>query len=197
MEHSFAELMARVKQGEQDAADTLVRLYEPQIRRMVRQRLTSPALRQQMDSMDVCQEVMGDFFEGAADEQYTLDSPAQMIALLAAMVRNQVVHHLRRQRAARRDIRRTAGVDVGELALAGNDATPSRIISSRELLTTCRAQLSDDERYLFDQRSEGRSWPELAEELGEQADTLRRRLDRALVRVSANLRLDESGMQSG
>ena len=51
----FAELMARTRSGDQDAAQQLVREYEPEIRRAARLRLTDPKLRRIVDSIDICQ----------------------------------------------------------------------------------------------------------------------------------------------
>jgi hypothetical protein len=51
--------------------------------------------------------------------------------------------------------------------------------------------LSDDERYLADQRAQGREWAEIAAQLGVPADGLRKKLTRALDRVAARLGLQE------
>ena len=105
---TFAYPLARVRAGDEPAAAELLKLYEPRIRRVVRVRFaTSPrSLRRQMDSTDICQSVMGDFFVRAAMGQFDLDSPAQLVGLLAKMAQNKVIGHARRQRAARRDVRR-------------------------------------------------------------------------------------------
>ena len=49
----FDELLSRVRRGDQLAASELVRLYEPEIRREVRLRLTSAAMRRTLDSLDI------------------------------------------------------------------------------------------------------------------------------------------------
>ena len=59
---TFIELLRRVRLGEPDAAYELVRQYEMDIRIAVRARLSDPALRQQFDSMDICQSVLASFF---------------------------------------------------------------------------------------------------------------------------------------
>ena len=187
MDISFAELIAGVRRGEQEAAETLVRLYEPEIRRVVRVRLRSSVLRRHLDSVDICQSVLGAFFVRVALGQYDLETPDQLIRLLTTMARNRVATHARRQQAARRDMRRMATESIDELELAGEEASPSSIISARELLAAYRARLTDDERYLADQRAAGRRWTELGEELGVLPDTLQRRLKRALDRVSREL----------
>jgi RNA polymerase sigma-70 factor (ECF subfamily) len=190
---TFADILARVRAGDEQAASDLLHAYEPQIRRVVRVRLTAPSLRRQMDSMDICQSVMGDFFVRAAMGQFDLDSPAQLLGLLAKMAQNKLIGQARRQRAARRDVRRLEPGGNGDLSLAGSDPTPSRVVAGRELLQLVRTRLTEKDRYLAEQRALGRSWQELATELGEKPDALRMRLGRALDKVAADLGLSEKG----
>jgi hypothetical protein len=63
---SFAELLRRVRSGDQEAATALVRQFEPEIRRVVRLRLTDPRMRRVIDSADICQSVLANFFVRAA-----------------------------------------------------------------------------------------------------------------------------------
>ena len=50
--------------GEEQAATELVQRYEPELRRFVRFRLTNGRLRRHVDSVDICQSVLGRFFVG-------------------------------------------------------------------------------------------------------------------------------------
>jgi RNA polymerase sigma-70 factor (ECF subfamily) len=188
-ESSFAQLLLQLRGGDQQAAAELLRVYEPYIRRTVRMRLTDSCLRRQFDSIDFCQSVMGDFFVRFALGQFDLQSPGQLISLLAKMARNKVIDHARRQKAARRDVRRLESGGMDESAIAGADPTPSRVASGKELLDLVRARLTERDRYLAGERAAGRSWQELADELGENADALRMRLSRALDRVGAEVGL--------
>ncbi len=188
-ESSFAQLLLQVRSGDQQAAAELLQVYEPYIRRTVRMRLTDSYLRRQFDSMDFCQSVMGDFFVRFALGQFDLQSPGQLISLLAKMARNKVIDHARRQKAARRDVRRLESGGMDEGAIAGADPTPSRVASGKELLDLVRARLTERDRYVAGERAAGRSWQELADELGENADALRMRLSRALNRVGAEVGL--------
>jgi hypothetical protein len=54
-----------------------------------------------------------------------------------------------------------------------------------------RAMLSDDERFLADQRALGRDWGDIAREVGGSAEALRKRLARAVDRAARGLGLDE------
>src|SRR5262249_35457012 len=98
----FPELIRRVRMGDDQAAAELVRRYEPAIRRVARVRLTDPRLQRLFDSMDVCQSVFGSFFIRTALGEYELETPEQLLHLLAAMTRKKVVDQSRRARAARR-----------------------------------------------------------------------------------------------
>ena len=188
-ESSFSQLLLQVRGGDQQAAAELLRVYEPYVRRTVRMRLTDSYLRRQFDSIDFCQSVMGDFFVRSALGQFDLQSPGQLISLLAKMARNKVIDHARRQKAVRRDVRRLESGGMDEGAIAGADPTPSRVASGKELLDLVRARLTERDRYLAGERAAGRSWQELADELGENADALRMRLSRALDRVGAEVGL--------
>jgi RNA polymerase sigma-70 factor (ECF subfamily) len=188
-ESSFAQLLLQVRDGDQQAAAELLRVYEPYIRRVVRMRLTDSRLRRQFDSIDFCQSVLGDFFVRFALGQFDLQAPGQLISLLAKMARNKVIDHARRQQAARRDVRRLEAGELDDGALAGTDPTPSRVASGKELLDMVRARLTEKDRYLAGERASGRTWQELADELGENADALRMRLSRALNQVGVEVGL--------
>ncbi len=84
-EHSFHELIRLVREGNDLAAEELLRRYEPQVRRVIRVRLTDHRLRRQMDSIDICQSVMADFYVRVALGQFEISTPEQLIGLLATM----------------------------------------------------------------------------------------------------------------
>src|SRR5882672_7929756 len=105
-EENFADLMKRVRAGDQDAATALVKRYEPAIRRAMRFRLSGTKLGTVVDSVDICQSVMASFFVRAASGQYELDTPEQLQKLLASMAKNKLNFQYRKQYAQRRDQRR-------------------------------------------------------------------------------------------
>src|SRR5205823_710756 len=78
----FRDLIRRVRAGEEAAAFELVRQYEPEIRRAVRIRLNDPHMHRVLDSMDICQSVLANFFTRAAAGQFDLEQPAQLLKLL-------------------------------------------------------------------------------------------------------------------
>jgi RNA polymerase sigma-70 factor (ECF subfamily) len=188
---SFTDLIRRVRARDEEAAAELVRRYEPAIRLAVRVRLSDPALRRVLDSMDICQSVLVNFFVRAALGQFELDKPDQLIRLLVTMARNRVTNHALKERAGRRDCRRREQGDADESQLVAPGPSPSQVVANRELLQVVRSRLSDEERQLADERALGRSWPEIAQQFGCDPNTLRMRLTRAINRVTSSLQLED------
>src|SRR5882724_12732302 len=104
--NSFLTFLERVRTGDQKAAEELVRMYEPEIRREVRLRLRDSRLRRDFDSVDICQSVLASFFVRAALGQYELEKPEQLIKLLVTMTRNKLIGKIRKMHTQTRDHRR-------------------------------------------------------------------------------------------
>ena len=187
----FADLIRRVRAGEEDAATELVRRYEPAIRRVVRVHLRDPRLRRVLDSTDVCQSVLASFFVRANLGQYELDSPEHLLRLLATIARNKVTNQAHKHQAARRDYRREQALGARDALIAAPSSDPGQQVEARELLEQVRERLSDDERQLAEERGRGESWAEIAVAHGGTAEGLRKKLTRALDRVLRQLGLDE------
>jgi RNA polymerase sigma factor (sigma-70 family) len=198
----FQALLARVRAGDGQAAAELVKRYEPAIRRAARVRLLDTRLNRLLDSMDICQSVLASFFVRAALGQYELDTPAQLLKLLATMTRNKLANQVKGHAAIRRDFRRiedrSGGSASDEMSfvggiegLAGPGHTPSIEVANRELLDEARRRLSPDELTLLERREQGREWSEIAAELGSSPEAIRKRLARGIDRVAHELGLDQ------
>jgi DNA-directed RNA polymerase specialized sigma24 family protein len=188
---TFAEFIRRIRAGDAQAAEELVRRYESVIRVEVRHRLSDPRLRRLFDSMDISQSVLASFFVRASTGQYELDEPAQLVKLLVGMARNKLAFQARKQRALRRDHRRVETLDPESCDVPASDPSPSQEIAHRELLETFRQRLSAEERHLADLRAQGRGWAEIVAALGGTAQGRRKQLARAIDRVAKELGLDE------
>lgn len=189
----FADLLARVRAGDPDAAAELVRRYEPAIRVAVRANLVDQNLRRHFDSADVCQSVLGSFFVRAAAGQYDLTEPAQLVALLARMTRNKLAGQARQYRRRKRDARRDAG---GGDALGGVPAAatgPADAAAARELLSAVLDRLDGEEREIAQRRALGQEWATVAAEMGGTAEGRRKQLARALDRLAPDLGLVGDG----
>jgi RNA polymerase sigma-70 factor (ECF subfamily) len=184
--------MSRVRQGDADAANELIRHFEPEIRLEVRVRLRvqDGRVRRLFDSMDITQSVLGSFFAGVAVGRYRPQHPKQLLGLLITMTRNKLLTQVRDQRRQRRDIRRAQSIDVAVHDVAAEGETPSQFVAAEELLRECRKRLSDEERQLAERRAEGLPWTEIAAQLGGTADGRRKQLERAFDRIVDDLNLD-------
>jgi RNA polymerase sigma factor (sigma-70 family) len=187
----FPNLIARVRTGDQSAAWELVREYEPEIRRIVRVQLQSSALRQSQESSDVCQSVFLRFFLGLRAGDFVLDTPAQLVGLLATIARHRLRDLSRRQRAIKRggNTRAHAGHEAAE-TVPDPTPGPEQLVTCREIQAAVRSRLTDEQRFLLEQRDAGRNWTEIAADLGEPAETVRKRLTRALDRAVRELELE-------
>ncbi len=188
----FRELIGRVRGRDPEAAAELVRRYESAIRRVARINMRDARMRRTIDSTDICQSVLASFFVRTALGQYELESPEQLLGLLTTITRNKLTNAVQRLRAQRRDISRDSPVGDDSDRVVDPASDPSEQVSAKEILEKVLGKLSNDERFLADQRALGRGWQELADELGGTAVALRKKLSRALNRVMAELGLEES-----
>lgn len=186
---SFNELVQRIRAGDPDAAAELVRRYEPAIRRVVRVRLGG-RMAALFDSMDVCQSVLGSFFLRAAAGQFKLETPEDLLKLLATMARHKLAYQVRRQKTQKRDVGREAPEGIPTDQLAGSDPTPSLHAANRELLVELERRLTPEERQLVELRNHGHEWESIAERLNGSAEALRKKHARALDRVAKELGLE-------
>ena len=182
-DEEFTSLMNDARSGDAEAAQKLVELYEPEIRRAARMRLTDSKLRRIVDSIDICQSVFGKFFEKAQSPQgIDLQKPEQLLGLLVTMTRNRVVDEHRYQTAQKRN----AGEGVIEASagmLASDSPGPKTATEMKDTLAKIRSHLAPNELEIADLRNSGKSWNEIAAELSESPEVLRKRLERAVKRV--------------
>src|SRR4051812_14113370 len=101
-EESFADLMARLRAGDQDAA---ARVYQHFARRLIglaRSRLDG-LMRRKEDPEDVVQSVFRSFFARQAGGQFDLDDWNSLWSLLTVITLRKCGHRVEYFRAARRD----------------------------------------------------------------------------------------------
>ncbi len=192
-ETTVRELLERVRHGDSAAAEELVRTYEPEVRRAIRVRMTDARMRRLVDSIDICQSVLAGFFVRTAAGQYDIQTPEELLKLLVTMARNRVIDWARRTQADRRDGRRDVSLDDGGAdQVVSKESGPGSVLVNRELIELVRNRLKPDELAVMQQRADGLGWSEIGQSLGEQPNSVRMRLTRALDRVAAELGLEQS-----
>jgi RNA polymerase sigma-70 factor (ECF subfamily) len=187
------ELIRRVRSGDQDAAAEIVKLYQPHVLRAVRLRMRDSRLRLGLDPVDVCQSVMASFFARLALGQFDVDTPDQLVKLLDRMARNKVASQARKAQVTRRELRSLVSSEQSPEPQMAPALDPIRVVSGRDLLEQFQRRMSQEERQISDLRGAGREWAEIAAEIGSTAGALRKKLARALDRISTQLGLDADG----
>ena len=190
-ESSFRDLVRRLRAGEEEAAAELLRRYEPAIRRTVRARLRDSQLRRELDSLDISQAVLANFFVKVRLGRYELERPEDLLRLLTSMAHHKLTDARRRQQAGRRDQRRVRANPVPVEDILAPDSSPSQHVAMRELVAEARQRLAPDERQLLELRDQGLEWAAIATAIGGRAEALRKKLARAVQRVAQELGLDE------
>jgi RNA polymerase sigma factor (sigma-70 family) len=188
---SFTELLRRARDGDEEAIQALVTQHAHVIRIAARRGLShNPHLNAAFDASDICQTVLKSLFHRLAAGEFDLNSPEDLEALLAQMAANKFQNHLRRETAARRDVRRVTN-ELGALVQATDGPPPDRVVESRELLERVLTLLNLDERTMAQMRIENRSWPEIAAVMGGTPAARRVQLAKAVALARQHLRLDQ------
>lgn len=165
----FRNLIERFRDGDVDAAEELVRRYEPLVRREVRRKL-GERLRQLFDSIDIVQSMWGDFFEGMnpregtsgqeARRPFDLESPGRLVALLR-VIAGRKIYAKARELAKEWEVVRPAGSHADQLI--DQEASLTSWIMDQELIQEILRRMSPPVRRVFELRAEGREWKEILE----------------------------------
>jgi RNA polymerase sigma factor (sigma-70 family) len=179
----FRALLGRIRAGDQEAVADLLRRYEPQIRRLIRVRLTDPQLRRVFDSADIFQSVLGRFLVNVIGGHYDLQEPGELFRLLATMASHKIIDKCRKPEHRKAE---PGGADLID-RLPGEEGTPSAVVAFRELLDRIPGLLSEEELRIARLRADGKTWAEVAGEVGGEPDAVRKRFERAMQRVRERL----------
>ncbi len=187
----FADFLRRIRAGDDAAAEELVARFEPLIRREARMRIADDRLNRAFDSVDVSQSVLAKFFSRASTGGYELSQPEQLTRLLVTMARNRLNSRARRERCQVRDVRRLAAKPGVLDEVADARPSPCEIVSRKEQLDRVKSSLTEEELAIFELRSIGLSWDEVATQLGGNVQARRMQLSRAIDRLERELSLTD------
>lgn len=202
-----AQLLQKVKDGDQNAAEELLRQYRPRISKMVNFRI-DPRIRGRVDQSDVVQET---YLEVATRLPKYLEAPeAPFFLWIRSIARHKLVDAHRRHLGAQlRSVNQEISIQQANrdasssiwLAqhLVADIDTPSRMAVRQEKVTALQNALesmsADDREILVLRHFEELSNQEAAEELGIETAAASKRFVRALQRLQVilqNLGMDQS-----
>jgi RNA polymerase sigma-70 factor (ECF subfamily) len=183
-----AELVARWRSGDRQAADDLFERYTPRLIALARQRL-STRLARRLDPEDVVQSAYRSFCAADAD-RFMLQSRGDLWRLLASITLHKLQHQVHRHKALKRSVENERGFG-GESSLEsfkGNTATrepapDQAVIMAEELEGLLRGLKPLDSR-IVSLRLEGYRIEEIASETDRSERWVRRVLELVKVRLS-------------
>ena len=179
----FRTLLAQAKAGSQDAASTLVQIYGPQIRTIVRRQMT-PRLRPFYDSEDFVQSVWASFIR-IWPGLTKVGSPDQLMALLTTIAQARITDEARRRtktikHSRHREIAIESKEAQEDFALADGGPTPSAFAIARETWDQLIDGVPDRDREILRQRCRGATYTEIAKQIGIHEQTVRRAIEKII-----------------
>jgi RNA polymerase sigma-70 factor (ECF subfamily) len=189
---SFAELMDRLRAGDDDAAARVFRRFGRALVRLAREQLDS-CVRQKCDPEDVVQSVYRSFFTRFRDGQFHFPGWDGLWGVLTLMTLRKCANRAEYFHAARRDADR-------ELPLEGRpgdppwqpldrEPTPAEAAALTDLVERLMRDLDERERHMLSLSLQGCTVQEISPEVGRSERTVQRLLERVhkqLVRMQTD-----------
>jgi RNA polymerase sigma factor (sigma-70 family) len=183
MDDLSVNLLARWREGDQQAATELFQRYAERLVALANRRM-SAKLTARVAAEDVVQSVYCSFFTGARDGRYVLQESGDLWRLLVTITLHKVQHQFKRHNSGKRAV----GMEQplrdadGSLFLPPeflvNDPSPEESVALTELLDRVMAELDPVQRRIVELRLQGFNLGEIAEQIGRTRPTVRRVLDR-------------------
>jgi RNA polymerase sigma factor (sigma-70 family) len=184
-----AELLARFRDGEEDAAAELFGRYVERLTALARSRL-SPRLAVRADAEDIVLSAYRSFFVGARNGRFSLTRGGDLWRLLVSITLHKLYRQAKHHSADLRAIsaERPLGQNDAEFPPAvDREPTPDEAVALQDELEWVMAQLGPFERRVLELRLQGEQLAEIAVETGRSERTVRRAL--ATIRELMQVRL--------
>ena len=188
-DEDLADLIERVKAGDENAIRDLIREFEDDVRTIVRVRLPQ-ALRSQFDSMDFVQAVWQSVLTGDGQGLGEIENARHLRGFLAGVARNKVFEeHRRRTQTKKFDIGREEPLYVRRgnrevpREVASPGPTPSQEVQAEDRLAQLIEGRPPQEVEVIDLRRRGLTFEEIAERTGLHERTVRRVIEAVRKRV--------------
>jgi len=162
-------LLAKLSQGDTEAAASVFRTYEPILRMVVRRQI-SDRLRAKFDSLDIVQSIWVDFLRGFQDAGWRFENSAHLKAFLVTMTRNRFVDRLRQHRHALEHQQGLANASMAETP----QPSPSDVLAAGELWERMLQLCPPAHRELLELKRQGLPLAEIAARSGLHPSSIRR-----------------------
>jgi RNA polymerase sigma-70 factor (ECF subfamily) len=171
---SDRSLILRVRMGQSDAPTQLYLRYAERLHALASKQ-SSPELARRVEPEDIVQSVFRTFFRRVAEGQYDVPEGEEIWKLLLVIALNKVraaaIHH----RAAKRDVRQTAGGEAIEDAVGpGSGQGEVALTVLRLTIEEAMAGLPESHRRMIELRVEGHEIAEIAAAVGRSKRSVER-----------------------
>jgi RNA polymerase sigma-70 factor (ECF subfamily) len=170
-EPSDRSLLRRLTGGSQDAATQLYLRYAHRLRALA-QAQVSPDLARRVDVDDLVQSIFGSFFRGASQGYYEVPAGEELWKLLLVIALNKIRAKGAFHRAAKRDVRLTAGGEALDQAGTADDEAAYRFLQL--VIDEALETLAEPQREMVLLRIEGHEVAEIAAKTGRSKRTVER-----------------------
>lgn len=186
-DHSFDDLMTRLRGGDDAAAAEVFRRFTHRLIGLARARLDH-LIRGKVDPEDILQSVYRTFFSRYARGSFDLESWDGLWVMLTVITVRKCDYRRKFFRAARRDVGREVAPSVAdptapEMEALARDPTPSEAARLAETVELLMRELTDREREMLALSLEGLGVAEVGARVGRTERTVQRVLKRVRQRL--------------
>jgi RNA polymerase sigma-70 factor (ECF subfamily) len=183
---SWGDLVARWREGDQQAATELFRRYANRLIALARSRL-STKVAQRVDPEDVVQSAYRSFFAGTREGRYDLERGGDLWRLLVEITLHKLYGQVRYHSRSKRAVGREQGLGSDEKFLqmhahvTTHEPSPVEALSLVDQLQQLMRRLLPQHRRMLELRLQGCNVDEIADATDSGERTVRRVLDRVKV----------------
>jgi RNA polymerase sigma factor (sigma-70 family) len=179
MDEESIQLVARLQNGDAEAADALFRRYVQRLIGLARKRM-SHVLARRLDAEDIVQSVFRSFFVHARDGRFAVERSGDLWRLLAAITVNKVHRQVDHHGAQKRDVGREARGDWVRACAErfATDPGEQDAVAVVDELETFMSGCAERERTILELRLTGASVGEISEAIARSEWTVRRSLQK-------------------
>jgi RNA polymerase sigma factor (sigma-70 family) len=166
---SLEVLLDKLHQGDLDAAEKLIKTYEPYLRLLIRRQLPDH-LRAKFDSVDIVQSIWVDVLAGFQHAGWEFADVTRLRAFLARVARNRLID---RQRQYKR-FEQPLGSAADQVLPPADQTGPSQQAQADELWEKMLALCAPSHRPIIELKRQGCDLAEIAKRTGFHPSSVRR-----------------------
>ncbi len=166
------QLLEKLCNGDDSAAEQVFVAYEPYLRLVVR-RMLPAQMRSKFDSLDVVHSIWADLLGGFRESGWQFKDANHLRAFLVKATRNRFLDRVRKHKTAAAHEQPLDAAQMEE-AMPTPDPRPSEVAQAADLWEQMLKLCPEDHRPLLDLKRQGCTIEEIAEKTGYHPSSVRR-----------------------